>query len=125
MMWLILKYRQLSLSQSPGDQTKYFEISVVWDSQSVTSFTFFMYMLNFSLQESSPELLHFEMQSRTVELRNVTEISLNAHCLCILKTSVINAMYVRNFNLQESSPELLNFKKQSRTVELQKAVQNC
>ena len=33
-------YRRLSLSQSPGDQTKYFEISVVWDSQSVTSFTF-------------------------------------------------------------------------------------
>ena len=26
-------YRRLSLSQSPGDQTKYFELSVVWDSQ--------------------------------------------------------------------------------------------
>ena len=37
-------YRRLSLSQSPGDQTKYFEISVVWDSQPVTSFTFFMYV---------------------------------------------------------------------------------
>ena len=38
------KYRQLSLSQSPGDQTKYFELSVVWDSQFATSFTLYMYM---------------------------------------------------------------------------------
>ena len=37
-------YRRLSLSQSPGDQTKYFEISVFRDSQPVTSFTFFVYM---------------------------------------------------------------------------------
>ena len=37
------KYRPLSLSQSPGDQTKYFELSVVWDSQFVTSFTLYMY----------------------------------------------------------------------------------
>ena len=37
------KYRRLSLSQSPGDQTKYFELSVVWDSQFVTSFTLYMY----------------------------------------------------------------------------------
>ena len=36
-------YRRLSLSQSPGDQTKYFELSVVWDSQFVTSFTLYMY----------------------------------------------------------------------------------
>ena len=42
--WPHQVYRRLSLSQSPGDQTKYFEISVVWDSQPVTSFTFFMYM---------------------------------------------------------------------------------
>ena len=41
--FLLLKYRQLSLSQSPGDQTKYFELSVVWDSQFVTSFTLYMY----------------------------------------------------------------------------------
>ena len=32
------------MRQSPVDQTKYFEISVVWNSQPVTSFTFFMYM---------------------------------------------------------------------------------
>ena len=32
-----------SLSQSPGDQTKLFELSVVWDSQFVTSFTLYMY----------------------------------------------------------------------------------
>ena len=37
-------YRRLSLSQSPGDQTKYFELSVVWDSQFVTSFTLYMFM---------------------------------------------------------------------------------
>ena len=37
-------YRRLSLPQSPGDQTKYFEISVVRDSQFVTSFTLYMYM---------------------------------------------------------------------------------
>ena len=37
------KYRRLSLPQSPGDQTKYFELSVVWDSQFVTSFTLYMY----------------------------------------------------------------------------------
>ena len=36
-------YRRLSLSQSPGDQTKYFELSGVWDSQCVTSFTLYMY----------------------------------------------------------------------------------
>ena len=36
-------YRRLSLSQSPGDQTKYFELSVVWDSQFVTSFTLYMF----------------------------------------------------------------------------------
>ena len=36
-------YRRLSLSQIPGEQTKYFELSVVWDSQSVTSFTLYMY----------------------------------------------------------------------------------
>ena len=36
-------YRWLSLSQSPGDQTKYFELSVVWDSQFVTSCTLYMY----------------------------------------------------------------------------------
>ena len=29
---------------SPRDQIKYFKISVVWDSQPVTSFTFFMYV---------------------------------------------------------------------------------
>ena len=40
---LILIYRRLSLSQSPGDQTKYFELSVVWDSQFATSFTLYMY----------------------------------------------------------------------------------
>ena len=33
----------LSLSQSPGDQIKYFKLSVVWDSQFVTSFTLYMY----------------------------------------------------------------------------------
>ena len=48
MRWLLtfLKqaiYRRLSLSQSPGDQTKCFELSVVWDSQFVTSFTLYMY----------------------------------------------------------------------------------
>ena len=37
-------YRRLSLSQSPENQTKYFELSVVWDSQFVTSFTLYMYM---------------------------------------------------------------------------------
>ena len=37
------KYRRLSLSPSPGDQTKYFELSVVWDSQFVTSFTLYTY----------------------------------------------------------------------------------
>ena len=36
-------YRRLSLSQSPGDQTKYFELSVVSDSQFVTPFTLYMY----------------------------------------------------------------------------------
>ena len=36
-------HRQLSLSQSPGDQTKYFELSVVRDSQFVMSFTLYMY----------------------------------------------------------------------------------
>ena len=36
------RYRRSSLS--PEDQTKFFEISVVWDSQPVTSFTFFIYM---------------------------------------------------------------------------------
>ena len=76
-------YRQLSLSQSPGDQTKYFEISVVWNSQSVTSFTFFMYV----------ELQLARKQSRTVELRN----SLIAHCLNILKTSVVNASFASHF----------------------------
>ena len=40
-------YRWLSLSQSPGDQTKYFELSVVWDSQFVMSFTLFMYTDHF------------------------------------------------------------------------------
>ena len=34
---------QATLSQSPGNQTKYFELSVVWDSQFVMSFTFYMY----------------------------------------------------------------------------------
>ena len=63
------KYRRLSLSQSPGYQTKYFEISVVWDSQSVTSFTFFMYV----------ELQLARKQSRTVELRNVTDSTLFIH----------------------------------------------
>ena len=62
-------YRRLSLSQSPGYQTKYFEISVVWDSQSVTSFTFFMYV----------ELQLARKQSRTVELRNVTDSTLFTH----------------------------------------------
>ena len=38
-------YRRLSLSQSPGDQIKYFELSVVWDSQFVTSFTLYMYRI--------------------------------------------------------------------------------
>ena len=37
------KYRWLSLSQSPGNQTKYFVLSVVWDSQFVKSFTLYMY----------------------------------------------------------------------------------
>ena len=41
-------------------------------------------MWNFSLQESSPELLNFEM-------------SLTAHCLYILKTSVINACFAHRF----------------------------
>ena len=41
--WRGGRYRRLSLSQSPGDQTKYFELSVVWDSQFVTSFTLYMY----------------------------------------------------------------------------------
>ena len=41
--WYIWKYRRISLSQSPGDQTKYFEVSVVWDSQCVTSFPLYMY----------------------------------------------------------------------------------
>ena len=36
----LFKYRRSSLSQSPEDQTKFFEITVVWDSQPVTSFTF-------------------------------------------------------------------------------------
>ena len=39
----LCRYRRLSLSQSPGDQTKYFELSVVRDSQFVTSFTWYMY----------------------------------------------------------------------------------
>ena len=29
--------------KSPGDQIKYFELSVVWDSQFVTSFILYMY----------------------------------------------------------------------------------
>ena len=62
-------YRQLSLSQSPGYQTKYFETSVVWDSQSVTSFTFFMYL----------ELQLARKQSRTVELWNATDSTLFIH----------------------------------------------
>ena len=41
-------------------------------------------MWNFSLQESSPELLNFEM-------------SLIAHCLYILKSAVINACFARRF----------------------------
>ena len=40
---LKIKYWQLSLSQSPGDKTKYFELSVVWDSQFATSFTLYMH----------------------------------------------------------------------------------
>ena len=63
------KYRWLSLSQSPGDQTKYFEISVVWDSQYVMSFTFFMYV----------ELQLARKQSKTVKLRNVTDSTLFIH----------------------------------------------
>ena len=63
------QYRQLPLSQSPGYQTKYFEISVVWDSQCVTSFTFFMYV----------ELQLARKQCRTVELRNVTDTTLFIH----------------------------------------------
>ena len=39
----ICNYRRLSLSQSLGDQTKYFELSIVWDSQFVTSFALYMY----------------------------------------------------------------------------------
>ena len=62
-------YRRLFLSQSPADQTKYFEISVVWDSQSVTSFTICMYV---ALQLA-------RKQSRTVELRNVTNSILFIH----------------------------------------------
>ena len=65
----IWNYRRLSLSQSPGDQTKYFEISVVWDSQSVTSFTICMYV---ALQLA-------RKQSRTVELRNVANSTLFIH----------------------------------------------
>ena len=41
-------------------------------------------MLNFRLQESNPELLNLEM-------------SPIAHCLCILKMSVINACFARRF----------------------------
>ena len=41
-MCYVYIYRRLSLSQSPGDQMKYFELSVVWDSQFVTSFTLYM-----------------------------------------------------------------------------------
>ena len=62
-------YRWLSLSQSPGYQTKYFEISVVWDSQSVKSFTFFM---NLELQLARKQFI-------TVELRNVTDSTLLIH----------------------------------------------
>ena len=63
------KYKRLSLSQSPGDQTKSFEISVVWDSQSVTSFTICMFV---ALQLA-------RKQSRTVELRNVADSILFIH----------------------------------------------
>ena len=42
-MCYVYIYRRLSLSQSPGDQIKYFELSVVWDCQFVTSFTLYMY----------------------------------------------------------------------------------
>ena len=72
LLWIMLNtwiYRRLSLSQGPRYQTKYFEISVVWDSQSVTSFTFFMYV----------ELQLARKQSRTVELRNVTDSTLFIH----------------------------------------------
>ena len=62
-------YRQISLSQSSRDHTKCFEISVVWDSQSVTSFPFFMFM----------ELQFARKQSRPVELQNVTDSALFIH----------------------------------------------
>ena len=54
---------------SPGYQTKYFEISVVWDSQSGMSFTLFMYV----------ELKLERKESRTVELRNVIDSTLFIH----------------------------------------------
>ena len=65
-------YRRLSLSQSPGYQTKYLEISVVWDSQSVKSFTFFMYV----------ELQLARKQSRTVELRNDSTLFIHSKIVC-------------------------------------------
>ena len=80
--WLPHPFTGDSLSHSPGDQTKYFEISVVWDNQSVTSFTFFMYV-EFQLARK---------QSRTVELQNVTNSPLFTHSKNVWSMPVLHAV---------------------------------
>ena len=57
--WLCI-YRRLSLSRSPGDQTKYFKLSVVWDSQFVTSFTLYMYTDCFTIVTTTCMYMYLE-----------------------------------------------------------------
>ena len=87
-------YRRLSLSQSPGDQTKYFEISVVLDSQPVTSFTFFIYMyveLHIACTCISQLCKYIQERNQYVEIICVYECEVKkemspiAHCVYILK----------------------------------------
>ena len=87
-------YRRLSLSQSPGDQTKYFEISVVRDSQALMSFTFFMYMYVelyiactciSQLCKYPPEGYQSDDLHICVYGSEIKEMSQIAHCVYILK----------------------------------------
>ena len=79
-------YRQLSLSQSLGDQTKYFEISVVWDSQPMRSFTFFMYV-ELGISQLCKYILERNqyLEIICIFVYGCEKRSLIAHCLYILK----------------------------------------
>ena len=97
-------YRRLSLSQRPGDQTKYFEISVVWDSQPVTSFIFSMYMyvelhiactcISQLCTRETPIRWFAYLCVWMWNKRNVTDSPL---CIHSKKMSVINACLARHF----------------------------